>query len=78
MELEYEPVVSEIRLESPGWRLNWFLKFGRLKNKQLKQAIEIMVVDLADKGKGIQNHFMDKNSQNKKLDLFGEHKDDIE
>ena len=37
-----------------------------------------MEIDLADKGKGIQKHFLDKNIQNKKLDLYWRDKDDME
>lgn len=68
IELKYKPAISEkIRLKRRVLYGHLVFKTWKTKNKQLKQANDTVERDLADKGKGIQKHFVDMDIQNKKL-----------
>ncbi|XP_010617832.1 syntabulin isoform X2 [Fukomys damarensis] len=77
---ERETEIVELKTQLARMREDWIeeechrveaqlaLKEARKEIKQLKQVIETMRSNLADKDKGIQKYFVDINIQNKKLE----------
>ncbi|XP_023504634.2 syntabulin isoform X2 [Equus przewalskii] len=77
---ERETEIVELKSQLARMREDWIeeechrveaqlaLKEARKEIKQLKQVIETMRTNLADKDKGIQKYFVDINIQNKKLE----------